>query len=293
VEGEAKKRNVRGGEKNVKNEEDNDTMPVSELVTRRDDLEVNLRAPLALRQPAPSALAHYSPDQLMALAESLAESKFLPAGYAGNTMNCWMALDLAARLRVSPFLIIQGCYPVNGRMSWMAKPALALCYERGVFLRRVRYRIRRKKNDELVTAYTLLNDGGPEARPIAETVSYSLAEAEGWTKNSKYTHPLMRTRMLKHRALTFLITLNTPEVLHGGGFFMEDLMVAHQKGQDTGLTDDEVFFGALLGEIDPALTLKVVNTFRAQHDRCPLEEEDPEKIDAFLSALAAGAIKIV
>jgi hypothetical protein len=55
------------------------------------------------------------------MAQSLAASTVVPKEYQNNVGNCMVALDVAARVGCSPFLVMQNLDIIHGRPTWNSK----------------------------------------------------------------------------------------------------------------------------------------------------------------------------
>ena len=54
----------------------------------------------------------------MQMAKALASSTIVPATFQKNDANCLIAIEQAQRLRVSPLMVMQNLYVIQGRPSW-------------------------------------------------------------------------------------------------------------------------------------------------------------------------------
>ena len=68
----------------------------------------------------------------MQMAKALASSTIVPATFQKNDANCLIAIEQAQRLRVSPLMVMQNLYVIQGRPSWSSKFLIAAEPTRGV-----------------------------------------------------------------------------------------------------------------------------------------------------------------
>ena len=145
------------------------------------------------------------------LANAFAGSRMVPEIFQGNPQDCFVVIQLAVELGISPLTAVQNVFMIGGRPAYTAKFAVALANRAKVFAGPIRWKVNKgeKKEDLEVTAYAPLNDGD-----TAEvTLSWRIAAAEGWTRNKKYS--TIPEQMLRWRSAKWLIDLHCPEILLG------------------------------------------------------------------------------
>ena len=156
----------------------------------------------------PLAPAHFEHSQRVA--KMFAASELVPPHLRGKMADCLIAYAIAKRTREEPLVVLQNIYFVSGRAGWSATYMIAKANRSGVFARRINWRVEGEGKNLRVTAFATLADSG---EPVEATASMAMAEAEGWTKNSKYR--TMPEVMLRYRSATMLIRLFAPEVMMG------------------------------------------------------------------------------
>lgn len=151
------------------------------------------------------------------VAKMFATSSMLPDVFRGGegVGNCMIALNLAERMQVDPFMLMQNMYIVHGRPGIEAKLAIALINGCGRFepikyeyegegkARRCRAYAREKRSNEVLQ--------GP-------WVTWEMVEAEGWHKpkgqmTSKWM--TMPEIMFRYRSAMFFARVYVPDVLVG------------------------------------------------------------------------------
>lgn len=159
-------------------------------------------------------------EHLQRLSSIFAASELVPEQFRGKQANVFVALQMAFRCGVDPFMFLQNCYIVHGRPGVESKLAIALLNASGQIKGRVSFDLTGEgKGRKCIASATDKSTG----QVVQQTVTYALAEAEGWTKAktmknggsipSKWT--TMTDLMLQYRAAMFLIRLHYPEVLMG------------------------------------------------------------------------------
>jgi hypothetical protein len=150
-------------------------------------------------------------EKISSLADKFAKSDMCPTQFKDKPTEVFIALQLANRMQIDPFLAIQNMNVVRGKPAWAAPFAIALANERGPFANKIRFETKGSGDTLAVTAMAPLKDSGEMA---TATVSMQMAVAEGWVaKNTKYK--TMPEQMLCYRAASFLIRRYCPEVLVG------------------------------------------------------------------------------
>lgn len=162
----------------------------------------------AANEPDPLAPAQFEHSQRVA--KMFASSELVPPHMRGKVADCLIAYAIAKRTREEPLVVLQNIYFVSGRAGWSATYMIAKANRSGVFARRINWRIEGEGKNLRVTAFATLADSG---EPVEATASMAMAEAEGWTKNTKYR--TMPEQMLRYRSATMLIRLFAPEVMMG------------------------------------------------------------------------------
>ena len=148
------------------------------------------------------------------IAKALASSTLIPPQFQGQQgfANCLVALEIANRMRMSPFQVMQNLHIIHGRPSWSSQFIIGLINGCGRFSP-LRYEISGKGDTlaciavatELSTAQELR---GPE-------VTMAMAKREGWATKSGSKWATMPELMIRYRAAAFWGRLFIPELLVG------------------------------------------------------------------------------
>ena len=149
-------------------------------------------------------------NHMFMLAKQFSKSSLVPKHFQGKAEDCFLALQMAQRMRADPFMVLQNLYVVHGRPGFSAQFLIAMANDRGVFEGPIMYRSTGAGDKLSVTAYAKSAGNGEE---VTATASMAMAKAEGWTSNSKYK--TMPEHMLRYRSATFLIRTYAPQVTMG------------------------------------------------------------------------------
>jgi hypothetical protein len=155
----------------------------------------------------------YSDGAAFALAQRWAQafsaSKLVPEHLQGKAADCLVAFALARTMKLEPLTVLQNIHFVKGKPGWSAQFLIARANMSGKFTHGLRWRTAGKGADISVTCYAHTTDG----EVVDATASMAMAQAEGWTSNSKYKS--MPEQMLRYRSATLLVSLYCPEVKFG------------------------------------------------------------------------------
>ena len=147
------------------------------------------------------------------MAKALATSTIVPKEYQQNASNCLVALEQAIRLKVSPMMVMQNLYVIQGRPSWSSKFLIAAINGSEKFDMELQYE---EKNDEDGKPFSCLAWTSKNGRRIdGMTVDMDMAKAEGWYGKNGSKWKTMPQLMLRYRAASFFASLNCPELTLG------------------------------------------------------------------------------
>lgn len=151
-------------------------------------------------------------DQLLRAANMLSQTSIIPATYQGKPQDCFVALEMATRMGVSPLVVMQNMYVVKGKPAWAGQACTMFINSCGKFTGVKHVYTGEKGTDSrgcYVTA-TRISDG---VQVNGVEVTLAMAKAEGWTANTKWR--TMPELMLAYRASAFFARVHCPEALMG------------------------------------------------------------------------------
>ena len=151
-------------------------------------------------------------DQLFRVANMLSQTSIIPATYQGKPYDCFVALEMATRMGVSPLVVMQNMYVVKGKPAWAGQACTMFINSCGKFAGVKHVYTGEKGTDSrgcYVTA-TRISDG---VQVNGVEVTIAMAKAEGWTSNTKWRN--MPELMLAYRASAFFARVHCPEALMG------------------------------------------------------------------------------
>jgi hypothetical protein len=148
------------------------------------------------------------------IAKALASSTLIPPQFQGQQgfANCLVALEIANRMRMSPFQVMQNLHIIHGRPSWSSQFIIAMINGCGKFSP-LRYEIS-GKGDELA-CYCVATEIATGKDLKGPTVTLAMAKKEGWATKTGSKWQTMPELMIRYRAAAFWGRLFVPELLVG------------------------------------------------------------------------------
>ena len=175
----------------------------------------------------------------MQMAKALSESTIVPQTYQKNPSNCLIAIEQAQRMNISPLMVMQNLYPIQGKPSWSSKFLIASINASRKFDMELQYDETKDKDGKPYScvAWTMKNGRRIEGMEV----NMQMAKDEGWLGKNGSKWKTMPQLMLRYRAASFFSSLNCPELTmgiytkeeiednHFNEYPMEDLQAQVQK----------------------------------------------------------------
>jgi exonuclease I len=149
----------------------------------------------------------------MQMAKALAESTIVPQTYQKNTSNCLIAIEQAQRMKISPLMVMQNLYPIQGRPSWSSKFLIASINASGKFDMELQYDEEKDKDGKPFSCMAWTTKNGRRVEGMK--VDMQMAKDEGWLTKNGSKWKTMPQLMLRYRAASFFSSLNCPELTMG------------------------------------------------------------------------------
>ena len=186
------------------------------------------------------------------IAKALASSTLIPPQFQGQQgfANCLVALEIANRMRMSPFQVMQNLHIIHGRPSWSSQFIIGLINGCGRFSP-LQYEVT-GQGDSLscICIATELTSGKDLKGP---TVTMAMAKKEGWATKSGSKWQTMPELMIRYRAAAFW-----------GRLFAGDLLVGLQ-------TQEEVI------DVESVKVSVGIDELNAKVQAAPVVEPEPAK----------------
>lgn len=151
-------------------------------------------------------------NQMLRAADMLSKTNIIPQAYQNKPQDCFVAIEMATRMGVSPMVVMQNMYVVKGKPSWAGQACTMLINSCGKF-REVNHVYTGEKGTDDRGCYVSairISDG---ERIDGVEVTLKMAKDEGWLSNPKWRN--MPELMLAYRASAFFARVYCPEALMG------------------------------------------------------------------------------
>ena len=148
------------------------------------------------------------------IAKALASSTLIPPAFQGQQgfANCLVALEIANRMRISPFLAMQHLHVIHGRPSWSSSFIIAMVNGCGRFSP-LRFEI--SGEGESLACYARATDLASEQELKGPTITMLMAKKEGWSTKTGSKWATMPDLMIRYRAAAFWGRLYASDLLLG------------------------------------------------------------------------------
>lgn len=148
------------------------------------------------------------------IAKALASSTLIPTQFQGQQgfANCLVALEIANRMNISPFLAMQHLHVIHGRPSWSSSFIIAMVNGSGRFSP---LRFEMSGEGDSLACYAVATDVKSEQELKGPTITISMAKKEGWFSKNGSKWQTMPELMIRYRAAAFWGRLYASDLLLG------------------------------------------------------------------------------
>lgn len=204
----------------------------------------------------------------MQMAKALSSSTIVPATFQRNDANCLIAIEQANRLKVSPLMVMQNLYVIQGRPSWSSKFLIAAINNSGKFDMELQFEETKDKDGKPFScmAWTMKNGRRVEGM----TVDMDMAKDEGWLSKNGSKWKTMPQLMLRYRAASFFSSLNCPELTMG--------LYTKEEMQDNDFKDCPVEEIQMQAQKEIAANANMVDFEPESEKPEPAEEPDGQQV---------------
>ena len=154
----------------------------------------------------------------------LCQSKIIPGSYQNNLPDVIVALEIAARNKLSPIVVMQNLNVIKGRPTWSSKYIIAalttsrvdnLHYEMSSNGTVSIGGFNSKETIENLCCRAIANDKRTGEERIGPWATMRMAVAEGWYNKDGSKWKTMPEVMIRYRAATFFASIYYPELSIG------------------------------------------------------------------------------
>lgn len=160
-------------------------------------------------QNLPTIINNTAFNTAKAIAQELAKSDMIPKEFQNKPANCLIAVELANRLKASPFQVMQNMDVIYGKPSLRSSFIIGCINNSGKILGSLKF----DGDAEKCRAWAIERETGEKL--LGPFVSMEMAEKEGWLTKSGSKWKSMPGLMLRYRAAAFFGRLYCPEILNG------------------------------------------------------------------------------
>lgn len=149
------------------------------------------------------------------IAKGLCTSNLVPEAYKGNVANTMVALEMANRINISPFMVMQNLHIIKGKPSWSSTFIISALNTCGRF-EPIRFKFEgdNPESDEY-GCRAITKDLKTGESIIGPIVTWKMVKAEGWLSKSGSKWQTMPELMFQYRAAAFFGRLYAPDILTG------------------------------------------------------------------------------
>jgi hypothetical protein len=150
-------------------------------------------------------------DHWQRVAKMMSSSSIVPKNYVNNVANTMIALELANRIGISPFMVMQNLDIIQGKPSWNSTFIIAALNSCGRF-KPMKFKFEGEGDNYGCYAYTY-DDSGELLK--GTKITTKMVQAEGWLNKSGSKWKTMPEQMFQYRAASFFGRVYAPDILNG------------------------------------------------------------------------------
>lgn len=163
------------------------------------------------KQNLPTEVKNPVLEQALAVATELSKSDIIPKEFQQKPANCLIAVELANRLKASPFQVMQNMDVIYGRPALRSAFVIACINNSGKIIGSLKFEM--DANCTKCRAWAIEKETG--SKLTGPTITMQMAQAEGWATKNGSKWKTMPDLMLRYRAAAFFGRLYCPEILNG------------------------------------------------------------------------------
>lgn len=152
--------------------------------------------------------------KLMEMATMLSKSTIVPVTYQNRPENCYIALDMASRMGISPMVVMQNLFVIQGKPSWSGSAIGSMIKSNPSFTDVELHYVGEEGKDNWGAFVTATKKSSGKTLK-GGTVTIAIAKKEGWYQKSGSKWQTMPEIMLAYRAYAWFGRVYCPEVMMG------------------------------------------------------------------------------
>lgn len=150
-------------------------------------------------------------EAMQRIAKLFASSDIVPVTFKGKIADCFIAVDMAMRLKANPMSIMQNLYIVHGRPAWSSQFLIATMNKSGRFSS-LKYEFSGKENTDPWGCCAVATELSTGERLKGPFVSIDISKKEGWYGKNGSKWQTMPQLMLMYRAASWFVRAYAPEI---------------------------------------------------------------------------------
>lgn len=153
-------------------------------------------------------------QKIFDIGKMFASSSLVPRAYQGKPMDCTIAVDMANRMGVSPMMVMQNLYVVQGKPQWSGQACTAMIMASGKY-KNVRHVYTGERGTDSWGCYLEAENVDTAETEKGAEVTIKMAKDEGWYGKDGSKWKTMPELMLAYRASAFFARVHIPNSLMG------------------------------------------------------------------------------
>lgn len=153
-------------------------------------------------------------DKLLDMANMLAKSTIVPVAYQNRPENTFVALDMASRMGISPMVVMQNLFVIQGKPSWSGQAMASMIRNSKEFKKVTLHYVGTEGKDDW-GAYVSAERANDGLIIKGATVTIAVAKKEGWYQKSGSKWQTIPELMLAYRAYAWFARVHAPEIMMG------------------------------------------------------------------------------
>ena len=182
-------------------------------------------------------------EMALRMSDCLSKSTVVPKDYQGNTGNCMIAIEMAARINTSPMMVMQNLYVVNGRPAWSAQWIIAMINSSRRYKTELQFEFGHDAADGGLSCRAWAEDWNGH-KVLGPKITMNMANSEGWVNKNGSKWKTMPDVMIQYRAASFFGRMNCPDMIMG--IYSQDEVI---DGMDNIQADYGIVINPDTGEI--------------------------------------------
>lgn len=169
-------------------------------------------------------------DHAQRVAKALSSSDMIPKAFSGNIANILLAMEMAARLGLSPLMVMQNMHIISGKPCFSSAFIIATLNRCGRFSS-LHYEMSGEESSDNYGCRVWCSELSTGEKLEGPIITIAMAKAEGWYNKPGSKWKTLPEQMLRYRAAAFFSRIYAPEAFLGLHSIEEMQDVIERKAQ--------------------------------------------------------------